>query len=199
MRIHLLGASGAGTSTLGKRIADYYKIPWFDSDDFYWEPTDPPFSIIRKRNERIELLKSTLDNHKSWVLSGSVLGWGDFIKTNLDFVIYMYLEKELRIKRLINREKEKFGERIEPGYDMYKNHQDFINWAMQYDTGDMNMRSKISENIWMEDLTCPIIRIEEYLEIDEEISLVVSKIEEYHQISVSNRHVPQICNHLNLN
>jgi adenylate kinase family enzyme len=35
MKIHLLGPSGSGTSTLGKMIADKFNFAWFDADNFY--------------------------------------------------------------------------------------------------------------------------------------------------------------------
>jgi hypothetical protein len=39
-RIHILGASGTGTTTLGKALADRLNCPHFDADRFYWLPTD---------------------------------------------------------------------------------------------------------------------------------------------------------------
>lgn len=71
LKIYLLGPSGSGTSTLGREIADRMGIPWFDSDDFYWIATDPPFTVKREIEERKRCLKETLDGNVSWVLSGS--------------------------------------------------------------------------------------------------------------------------------
>ncbi len=56
MKIHLLGPSCSGTTTLGKLIAKEYKIPWYDTDDIFWIKTDPPFTQKRELNERIEIL-----------------------------------------------------------------------------------------------------------------------------------------------
>jgi adenylate kinase family enzyme len=38
-RLHILGASGSGTTTLGKAIANELAAPHFDTDDYYWLPT----------------------------------------------------------------------------------------------------------------------------------------------------------------
>jgi adenylate kinase family enzyme len=57
MKIHLLGPSCSGQSTLGKLISQKYQIPYFDTDDIVWIETDPPFSIQRKNIEKMELLK----------------------------------------------------------------------------------------------------------------------------------------------
>ena len=41
--IHIFGASGCGTTTLGDAVAEKLPLTHFDVDDFYWRPTDPPF------------------------------------------------------------------------------------------------------------------------------------------------------------
>jgi adenylate kinase family enzyme len=42
-RIHITGASGAGVSTLGCALADALAIPHHDTDDYFWQPTSPPY------------------------------------------------------------------------------------------------------------------------------------------------------------
>jgi len=76
-RIHLVGASGAGTTTLGRALAARLGAVHFDTDDFFWLPTDPPFEKIRERAERQALLGVALAREPAWVLSGSLCGWGD--------------------------------------------------------------------------------------------------------------------------
>ena len=41
-RIHILGASGSGTTALGQALAEHLRCPHFDTDDYFWLPTDPP-------------------------------------------------------------------------------------------------------------------------------------------------------------
>jgi adenylate kinase family enzyme len=43
-RIHILGASGSGTTTLGAALADRLGHPHVDADSLFWLPTDPPFT-----------------------------------------------------------------------------------------------------------------------------------------------------------
>ena len=176
MKIHLLGPSGSGTTTLGKALASALSIPHFDSDYFFWIPTSPPFTTKRPTNERIDMLKSTLNGLDSWILSGSMLKWGDFLKPVLDIVIYKYVAQEIRIPRLIKREKNRYGDRIDNGQDMHKQHFEFITWAKNYETGGLEMRSKTSEEAWMKSLKCKIIRIENEIAIKEELSIVLSAV-----------------------
>lgn len=42
--IHILGASGSGTTTLGMELAKKMGYYHFDTDDFYWEQTDIPYT-----------------------------------------------------------------------------------------------------------------------------------------------------------
>ena len=190
MHIHLLGPSGSGTSTLGKAISTECNYPWFDSDDFFWMKTDQPFSVKRKRDERIEMLKSTLEMNDNWVLSGNITGWGDFLRNQFDLVIYKYVDPEIRIERLNRREKDRFGKRIDYGNDMYENHVKFIEWARSYENGDMNMRSKLSENEWMKDLKCEILRFDGINELNDEVDIVISRIKKIIEQSLQPDNLP---------
>ena len=44
--IYLYGPSGAGTTTLGRALAGELGWTHMDSDDYYWEPTDPPYTAV---------------------------------------------------------------------------------------------------------------------------------------------------------
>ena len=52
MRVHVVGASGSGTTTLGRALAVRLGCPFFDTDDYIWLPSEPPFQHIRERGER---------------------------------------------------------------------------------------------------------------------------------------------------
>ena len=81
-RLHLLGASGSGTTTLGRALARRLGCPHLDTDDYFWLPTNPPFQQQRSRAERQALLQADLLPHDAWVLSGSLCGWGDIFMAN---------------------------------------------------------------------------------------------------------------------
>jgi adenylate kinase family enzyme len=56
-RIHVIGASGAGVSSLGRALADALAIPHHDTDDYFWRPTIPPYQEKREIAERLRLMR----------------------------------------------------------------------------------------------------------------------------------------------
>lgn len=174
MKIHLLGPSGSGTSTLGDALSKELNVPWFDSDDIYWERTNPPFTVIRSLVERQKILREIDSNNDSWIISGSMLEWGDFLRDKMELIIYLYVDKETRIGRLKKRESVRFGDRILRGNDMYENHQAFIKWAESYEEGGYDMRSKLSETAWIKEAKCPVLKIEKEMPLTEEVLLAIN-------------------------
>jgi len=106
---HILGASGSGTTTLGAELARQLHCPHFDSDAYLWHPTDPPFDRIRPREERQRLLMADLGSSDAWILSGSLCGWGDVAIPLFDLVIYLWIPQDIRLARLMQRERERYG------------------------------------------------------------------------------------------
>jgi len=60
-RVHILGASGAGPTTLAQALAARLGCPHYDVDDYFWLPSDPPFQHIRDREARRAMLSADLD------------------------------------------------------------------------------------------------------------------------------------------
>jgi adenylate kinase family enzyme len=91
MRIHIVGASGAGTTTLGRALAGRFTCPHLDTDDAFWLPSDPPFQRIRDRAERQAVLGAELTRYPHWVLSGSLCGWGDLFVPLFQRVVFLWV------------------------------------------------------------------------------------------------------------
>lgn len=108
-RVHIFGASGSGTTTLGEALAAKHGHRHFDTDDFYWLPTDPPYRQKRLREARLALLRTSLAECSSWVLSGSLCGWGDPLIPEFDLVVFLIVPTEIRLERLRARELKCYG------------------------------------------------------------------------------------------
>ena len=96
--------------------------------------------------------------------------------------ISLVTDTEIRTTRLKEREKQKFGDRIMPGGDMYANHMEFIEWARKYDTGSVNMRSKAKHDEWQKLLMCKQIVLngaddlgENFKKVQEKMNSVIGR------------------------
>jgi adenylate kinase family enzyme len=160
VRIHIFGASGSGTTTLGREVADRLNVRYLDSDDYFWERTEPPFTAPRPRNERSALLLRDVSDAGEWVLSGSMIGWGDALVSSFTLAVYLRIEPELRMQRIVARERLRYGARIEVGGDMHEQSKTFLEWARRYDTAGLEQRSAMLHEFWMKSLPCRLLRIE---------------------------------------
>ena len=86
-RLLVTGASGTGTTTLGRALADRWSVPHADADDYFWVPTSPPYTEKRPEVERLRLMDEIFLPRSSWVLSGSVMDWGDSVLDVCDGVV----------------------------------------------------------------------------------------------------------------
>ena len=163
-RIHISGASGSGVSTLGTNLASALSFPVFDVDNYFWLPTDPPFTVKRPIHERISLLRPDLGHAQEekggWVLSGSMGCWGDEIMEDVEHVIFLDTATDVRMKRLREREFKRHGERIQEGGDMHEGSVEFLAWAEAYeDPGLEEGRSRVRHEQWLREVKVPVTRL----------------------------------------
>lgn len=160
VRIHLTGASGSGTTTLGAELARRLSRPHHDTDHFFWLPTDPPFREARYVADRLAMLREALDASDGWVLSGSLDGWGDPLIPRFDLVVFLTLDPAVRMARIRARERTRYGSAIEPGGAMHGASLAFLAWAEGYDAGAGSGRSRPRHEAWLARLPCPVLRLD---------------------------------------
>ncbi len=158
--IHILGASGAGTTTLGKAICEKFNYSHLDADDYFWLPTDPAYTTKRALFQRQKLLGEAIASQGRCVISGSLCGWGDMFMPKFGLVILVETPTEIRLERLKLREYNHFGHRILPGGDMYENHTAFLAWAAKYDTAGEEQRSRALHARWLRRVYCPVVQVD---------------------------------------
>jgi adenylate kinase family enzyme len=159
-RVHVLGGSGSGTTTLARAVAVELGAVHFDTDDFYWLPTDPPFRDRRAEGARRELLREALEAPR-WTLSGSLCGWGDCFVSRFELVVHLDVPGEVRLGRLRAREQRRYGrEAIAPGGALHAAHVAFLAWAASYDDAEFAGRSRAVHLRWMDGLPCRVLRLD---------------------------------------
>jgi len=178
MKIHILGASGSGTTTLAKELARRLNISYFDSDNYLWLDTEIPYQKKRELDERVRLLNHDILNNNDCILSGSIYDWGDELIDLFDLIVFLWIPSDIRIKRLKQRDVQRYGNLINEGEKRHKMHVDFIEWASKYDSGDVNIRSRKSHEIWLEKASCKVLRIEGDFELDYKVNRIINYIQE---------------------
>jgi adenylate kinase family enzyme len=160
-RIHITGASGAGVTTLGGALADALAAPHHDTDDYYWQPTAPPYREKRDVADRLRLMRAIFLDRPDWVLSGSLDPWGAPVAPLLDLVIFVRVPTEVRLQRLRDREERRFGhDATSRGGWRHQETEEFIEWASHYDDGSGEGRNLPRHLKWLATLTCTVMQVD---------------------------------------
>lgn len=175
-RIHILGASGSGTSTLGSALARCLEVPHADSDSFYWLPTDPPYTTPRPIEQRQTLLLQTLPAAGHWVFSGAATKWAAPLEPLCDLVVFLRLDPAVRMARLRQREAARFGARILPRGDMAAINSAFMAWAEAYDTAGSLRNGVVTHEAWLADQPAPVLRLDSKSSVQDLVEAVVSRL-----------------------
>ncbi len=173
VRIHILGASGSGTSTLGSALARRLGVPHADSDSFYWLPTDPPYTTQRPAEDRQALLERRLPVAGHWVFSGAATKWAAPLEPFYDLVVFLRLDPAIRMARLRKREADRWGARILPGGDMAAINAAFIAWAEAYDTAGSLRRGLVTHEAWLADQPAPVLRLDSGVPVGDLVAAVL--------------------------
>jgi uridine kinase len=139
MRVLVTGASGSGTTTLGRALSRKLKVTFFDVD---------------------------LAKVPHAVTSGSVIQWGREIEDSFSLIVFLTLQAELRLSRLREREVARFG----------RADAKFLEEAAQYDEGHSEENSRIGDEKWLAERSCPVLRIEGDIPVQERVARVTNKL-----------------------
>jgi len=160
-RIHIVGASGAGTTTIGRALANALAVSHHDTDDFFWLPTTPPYRELRPVADRLRLMTELFLGQADWVLSGSLDDWGARIASLFDLVVFLSVPAEVRVNRLRDREARRFGaDAVGPEGWRHRETEQFIEWASHYEDGTREGRKLARHEAWLCTLSCPVLRLD---------------------------------------
>lgn len=169
-KIHIMGASGSGTSTLGSSLSKVLPHRHLDTDDYFWTTK---FTKQREVPDRRKMLENDLSHNENWILSGAVCGWGDNFKSYFDLVIFLWIPQEIRLERLKQREFHRYGNEVLVGGSRFEQSKTFLEWASLYDSAGMEVRSKVLHEAWMANLSCPVLKIEGDYSVNERVDIVL--------------------------
>jgi cytidylate kinase len=150
--ILLFGANGSGKTTLGRKLAQVLGWKHMDAEDYFFEPSDIPYSNPRTRDEVSRLMLADIEKHRNFVLTSVTGDYGDEITRWYRLAVYLSAPHDLRMERVKRRSYDKLGDRIREGGDMYGEEQRFFDFVAT------RPLSKIDD--YAETLSCPVIRVD---------------------------------------
>lgn len=99
MKIYLIGCSCSGKTTLAKKISKKLAVKHLELDEYWWLPGWQE----RDADEFIELVKTELNRHQSWVIDGNYHRVRHLILPEADLIIWLNLPFYLVFWRSISR------------------------------------------------------------------------------------------------
>ncbi len=122
-------------------------------------------------------MKNDINKSENVVISGSLTDWGDELIPYFTLAIRIEMKQSIRIERLVKREKERYGSRIEPGGDMYQKHIEFVEWAKSYDNGGLDIRSKAMHDELQKSFSCKILYLDGENKLDDNFEEVLKVLD----------------------
>ncbi|MGI4742709.1 MAG: hypothetical protein ACRYG7_46725 [Janthinobacterium lividum] len=175
MKLHVFGASGSGTTTLGHALATALGWPYFDTDDYFWLPTLPLYSVRRPAQERNAQLAAALRRHPHAIVGGSLGGWGDEWFATFDLAVFLWLPPALRLQRLRAREQVRTGPAPTPA--QVARTAAFLSWAAGYDDNSTGgSRTLANHTAWLTRFTCPVLELRGDLTVAQRLAAVQQAI-----------------------
>ena len=155
--IAIVGLNGSGKTTLGRALAERLEYFRIDVEDYYF-PAEGAFDSPRTREEVERMMLADIEKHGDFVLSAVCADFAS-IEKYYSLVVYLEAPKEERMERIRRRSIDRFGERVLSGGDMYEQEESFFAFAAK------RTPDKIEK--WIENVSCPIIRIDSRKPTDE--------------------------------
>lgn len=159
--VQVLGGPGSGVTTLGRELAVRLGLQYRDVDDFHWVPSVPPYQRVRTIHDKYLTFSRAIEQSRLYVVGGSLDGWADALSGQVDLVVFLMCPQKARMERIIERERDRFADAIQPGGAMHQRHSAFLDWAAGYDHRPAQVldRSLARDVAWISRLNCPGVTI----------------------------------------
>ena len=102
MKIHIIGGSGTGKSTLARQLSEKYGGLHVDLDDLFWDNTADRYDVKMPEDKRAQLLNEVLEK-SDWITEGVYYSWvGDCFQL-ADAIYLLDIPQKVCSYRIIKR------------------------------------------------------------------------------------------------
>ena len=122
------------------------------------------------------MFTAAIANVERWVLSGSLLRWDDEVMGVFDLVVFLRIPQDARIARLLARERQRYGAKIDPGGSQYESNRYFMAAAEGYETGEYPIQNLPNARAWLSRVPCPVLEIEGVVPLEESVARVLAAV-----------------------
>lgn len=174
-----MGASGSGTTTLAAQLSKRLAYLHLDADDFYWKPTDPPYQEKISPEVRRTNLQQAFEASANVIISGSLVSWGDYWTSAFDAAVFITIDPKIRMERLIQRERDRYGDKLSTDPVIRENHRNFIKWAAQYDDPTFEGRSITLHKKWLATVRFPVWPLDGAMSTSDQCAAIRQNLEQF--------------------
>ena len=136
-RIMICGLNGSGKTTLGKELSKKINFLHKDIEEYYFNNnTDYKYNSLATKEEVIQKIEKDINEYDNIIFTSCT---GDYrnLRDAYDFVIFIRLDKETRLKRVKQRSYKQFGDRILENGDLFERENQFFNKVYKKDESDI--------------------------------------------------------------
>ena len=168
--ILIFGLNGAGKSTLGKALARAMHGHFIDHEDLVFPKTDPldPYAAPRSRDEVEQLLLREMEAHPNFIFASVKGNYSKRILARFQYAVLIDVPKEIRLQRVKQRSFETFGQRMQPGGDLYEQEERFFAMVESRENSTIDGLAQAP--------SCPILWIDGTKPVEESIASILEWI-----------------------
>lgn len=139
--ILIFGPNGAGKSTLVREVSEKLGFFAMDAEDYYFPhqaearrkamdgiasaEKGMPFAEARTAEDVRRAMLADMRKNPRFVLCGVKADWDGEIIARIGLAFFLNAPLDVRLERIAERDRRRFGERAAPGGDMYERQSDF--------------------------------------------------------------------------
>jgi len=150
--IIVFGLNGCGKTTLARELGRLLGYQHIDAEDYCFEPAEIPYAHPIPRQTYVPRMLNDIRQQGSFVLSSVPGSYSEELSDLIHCGIFLSVPTELRLQRIEQRERMRWGSRLCEGGDMYQQHKAFINFAAT--------RPSLPVEQYAQSLCCPLLRVD---------------------------------------